>query len=1083
MLTNTSPRLEMLRARWLIALALLAGPLATILSLFASQPALPALLPSNNQDQFLSGASPSGLSASDWRQLRDQIEASSYRAAADAAGYHTTNAAHGWRIRFGLDGTTRLTPRSPSAQSWQWGLRLSRYGAGKFSSVQRPQGMRTDGATLTYSWDSILEEWWLNTSAGLEQGFTLTRRPGEWTAGAPLQLELVWSGGLRAQPQDDGVAFIDQRDAIAFTYTKIRAWDARGHVLPAHIATQTTSLRLVVDDTGAIYPLTVDPILQQAYAKASNPDSNDRFGYAVALAGDTVVVGAPGEDSATTGVNGDESDNSATDAGAAYVFARSNGVWSQQAYLKAANAQAGDQFGWSVALLGDIAIVGAPGEDSAATSVNGDGSDNSATDAGAAYVFARSNGVWSQQAYLKAANAQAGDQLGHAVAMGNPFTVVVGAPLEDSAGFNPSDNSAADAGAAYVFQGSGANWNQQTYLKATNAQAGDQLGFALAADAQAIVAGAPFEDSAAVGVNGNQFNDFAPDSGAAYIFQPSSPTPQAYLKASNTGAGDQFGYAVAITDQSGAGETILVGAPFEDSAATFVNGAQNNEAAPNAGAAYLFLRGGSTWSQNSYLKASNTGSGDMFGQSVALANDWAAIGAPNEDSAAAGTDGDSFNNGAPNAGATYIYGRFFTPQSTYVWSPTAYLKASNTGPGDQFGQAVAIGGSWTNSTGVSLVIGAPFEDSGLAGINPPPNNEAAADAGAAYLNAWFLLYASPAGTGSGSITVNPAGFLQGPDTTVTARAVANTGSTFTGWSGDCSGLDDCLVTMTNSKSIVANFSLNQYSVLTATVGQGSVALDPPGGSYPFGTVVTLTASPNLGSTFAGWSGDLGGTTSPITLTMTGSRQVTATFGLNQYSVSTATVGQGSVALDPPGGSYPFGTVVTLTASPNLGSTFAGWSSDLGGTTSPITLTVTGSRQVTATFGLNPYSVLTATVGQGSVALDPPGGSYPFGTVVTLTASPNLGSTFAGWSGDLGGTTSPITLTVTSSRQVTATFTTTTFRSFIFVPLLVNRTTTHTYTANQATPLMFAPPDGEPRRPRRFGNAPSPMTGWPLSRWL
>jgi hypothetical protein len=944
MLTNTSPRLEMLRARWLIALALLAGPLATILSLFASQPALPALLPSDNQDQFLSGASPSRLSASDWRQLRDQIEASSYRAAADAAGYHTTNAAHGWRIRFGLDGTTRLTPRSPSAHSWQWGLRLSRYGAGEFSSVQRPQGMRTDGATLTYSWDSILEEWWLNTSAGLEQGFTLTRRPGEWTAGAPLQLELVWSGGLRAQPQDDGVAFIDQRDAIAFTYTKIRAWDARGRVLPAHIATQTTSLRLVVDDTGAIYPLTVDPILQQAYAKASNPDSNDRFGYAVALAGDTVVVGAPGEDSATTGVNGDESDNSATDAGAAYVFARSNGVW-------------------------------------------------------------------SQQAYLKAANAQAGDQLGHAVAMGNPFTVVVGAPLEDSAGFNPSDNSAADAGAAYVFQGSGANWNQQTYLKATNAQAGDQLGFALAADAQAIVAGAPFEDSAAVGVNGNQFNDFAPDSGAAYIFQPSSPTPQAYLKASNTGAGDQFGYAVAITDQSGAGETILVGAPFEDSAATFVNGAQNNEAAPNPGAAYLFLRGGSTWSQNSYLKASNTGSGDMFGQSVALANDWAAIGAPNEDSAAAGTDGDSFNNGAPNAGATYIYGRFFTPQSTYVWSPTAYLKASNTGPGDQFGQAVAIGGSWTNSTGVSLVIGAPFEDSGLAGINPPPNNEAAADAGAAYLNAWFLLYASPAGTGSGSITVNPAGFLQGPDTTVTARAVANTGSTFTGWSGDCSGLDDCLVTMTNSKSIVANFSLNQYSVSTATVGQGSVALDPPGGSYPFGTVVTLTASPNLGSTFAGWSGDLGGTTSPITLTMTSSRQVTATFGLNQYSV------------------------------------------------------------------------LTATVGQGSVALDPPGGSYPFGTVVTLTASPNLGSTFAGWSGDLGGTTSPITLTVTSSRQVTATFTTTTFRSFIFIPLLVNRTTTHTYTANQATPLMFAPPDGEPRRPRRFGNVPSPMTGWPLSRWL
>ena len=194
---------------------------------------------------------------------------------------------------------------------------------------------------------------------------------------------------------------------------------------------------------------------QQAYLKASNTGAGDFFGYSVAVAGDTVAVGAYGEDSNATGVNGNQADNNATNAGAAYVFVRSGTNWNQQAYLKASNTEANDQFGNAVAVAGDTVVVGANGEDSNATGINGNQSDNSATNAGAAYVFVRSGATWSQQAYLKASNTGANDEFGaYAVAVVGD-TVVVGANMEDSNATgingNQADNSTIDSGAAYIF--------------------------------------------------------------------------------------------------------------------------------------------------------------------------------------------------------------------------------------------------------------------------------------------------------------------------------------------------------------------------------------------------------------------------------------------------------------------------------------------------------------------------------------------------------------------------------------------------------------------------------------------------------
>jgi len=220
-------------------------------------------------------------------------------------------------------------------------------------------------------------------------------------------------------------------------------------------------------------------------------------------------------------VNGNQGDNTAVDSGAAYVFVRSGTTWTQQAYLKASNTGAGDAFGRSVAVSGDTVVVGAFHEDSSATGVNGNQADNSAIDAGVAYVFSRSGTTWSQQAYLKASNTEAGDRFGNSVAVSGD-TVVVGAFHEASSATgvngNQGDNTAVDSGAAYVFVRSGTTWTQQAYLKASNTGAGDAFGRSVAVSGDTVVVGASLEDSNAGGVNGNQGDNSAMDAGAAYVF-------------------------------------------------------------------------------------------------------------------------------------------------------------------------------------------------------------------------------------------------------------------------------------------------------------------------------------------------------------------------------------------------------------------------------------------------------------------------------------------------------------------------------------------------------------------------------------
>jgi hypothetical protein len=498
-------------------------------------------------------------------------------------------------------------------------------------------------------------------------------------------------------------------------------------------------------------PAQIFPVAQEAYLKASNTGEYDTFGRTVAASGDTVVVGASAEDSAAVGVNGDHTSNDAPESGAVYVFVRNGATWTQQAYIKAPNTEALDRFGCAVALSGDTLVIGALGEDSGSTGVNGDWNNNGAVNSGAAYVYVRNGTTWSRQAYLKASNTAVTDYFGFAVSISGD-TVVVGASAEDSsaAGVNgdQSNNGAGDSGAAYVFVRNGTTWTQQAYLKASNPDQLDHFGEAVCVSDDTIVVGAWGEDSIVTGVNGDQGNDDAADSGAAYVFvrNGTSWTQEAYLKASNTEEDDEFGLAVTLS-----GDTVVVGARGEDSSATGVNGNQLSSGANGSGAAYAFVRTGGVWSQQAYLKASNSGMNDLFGDALSLSGDTLLVGAQGEFSNATGINGNQANNSAQSAGAGYLFVR-----EGSTWSQQAYLKGSNTEWQDAFGSGVSISGD-------VLVVGAQREKSSATGVNGDQGN-GILEAGAAYV---FDLMPGPwTGMGSGLAGVSGTPSLIGSGTLV-----------------------------------------------------------------------------------------------------------------------------------------------------------------------------------------------------------------------------------------------------------------------------------------------------------------------------
>jgi hypothetical protein len=511
------------------------------------------------------------------------------------------------------------------------------------------------------------------------------------------------------------------------------------HTIPIHFE-GTAQYRLeACNEAGCTpsEPLVIgDEVIQAiGYLKASNTGANDQFGHSIALSsdGNTLAVGARCESSNATGTDGDPSDDSTICSGAVYVFSRSGSEWTQQAYVKACNTGTHDQFGFSVALSsdGNTLAVGAVDEDSNATGIDGDPSDNSAHSSGAVYVFDRSKSGWTQQAYVKASNTGADDQFGHSIALSSDGnTLAVGAVGEESNATgidgDPSDNSAHSSGAVYVFDRSKSEWTQQAYVKASNTEAADQFGcsVALSNDGNTLAVGAYGEDSDATGTAGDPSDNSAEMSGAVHVFVRSGSawTQQAYVKASNTGVQDGFGWAVALSSD---GNTLAVGAIGEDSNTSGVGGNQSDNSAIWSGAVYVFSRSVSEWTQQAYVKASDAGEGDRFGLYVALSSDGntLAVGAAGEGSNATGIDGDPSDDSAIWSGAAYVFAR-----NGSAWAHQAYAKASNTDEDDLFGFCVAL-----SSDGNTLAVGAHGEASNATGMGGNQSDNSVEGAGAVYL--------------------------------------------------------------------------------------------------------------------------------------------------------------------------------------------------------------------------------------------------------------------------------------------------------------------------------------------------------------
>lgn len=439
----------------------------------------------------------------------------------------------------------------------------------------------------------------------------------------------------------------------------------------------TNSLGTQFSNEKSLSPQGMTPLVQ--YIKALNTDSYDSFGRAVSLSSDgyTLVVGAPGEGSKGKGVNPNHHDDNSYDfSGAAYVYRYEEGRWKFEAYIKASNTGSVDDFGNSVSLSanGDTLAVGARLEDSNGKGVNSRQEDNnSLTDSGAVYVYRFKDGNWTQQAYIKASNSGLKDNFGTTLSLASDGnTLAVGATGEGSGGKGinsamQDDNSAHGSGAVYLYRFSEDSWQQQAYIKSSNTDG----------------------------------HDFLVDQG------------------------DSFGSSVSISSD---GNTLAVGASQEDSIGLGVNSAQQNDnSVLNSGAVYLFRfeRGG--WLQQAYIKASNTGNYDSFGESVSLSSDgnMLAVGASGEDSNGNGVNsGQQNNNSTLSAGAAYVF--HFEGGS---WVQQAYIKSSNTDNSDLFGSSVSL-----SSSGDTLSIGAPGEDSRSTGIDSNQQGDNSASvSGAVYL--------------------------------------------------------------------------------------------------------------------------------------------------------------------------------------------------------------------------------------------------------------------------------------------------------------------------------------------------------------
>jgi uncharacterized repeat protein (TIGR01451 family) len=498
-----------------------------------------------------------------------------------------------------------------------WNIAFSSFGRGPLLNKLRNLKVVKSANRLEYR-RGELTEWYRLTPLGLEQGFTILSAPRGL---GKLTLTLDVQTDLHANPSGDesGVVFSTDSDKTLH-YDNLTAVDAKGKALKASMSYNDGQVTIQITDRGAAYPITIDPLVYLQYKLiAVDGAPFDDLGISVAFSGDTALVGAF---LAQVGTNSSQ--------GAAYIFTRSGTSWIFQQKLTASDGAQNNEFGISVALSGDTALVGA----SYATV-------GSNTYQGAAYVFTRSGTAWSQQQKLTAPvdDGAAYDFFGNSVALsGN--TALIGASFK-KIGSNTYQ------GAVYAFTRSGATWSQQQKLTAADGAASDYFGYSVALSDNTALVGASYKK---IGSNASQ--------GKAYVFTRSGSawSQVQELTAFDGAASDRFGGSVALS-----GNTALIGAPGVNS---------------QRGAAYVFARSGSSWGQQQKLTAADGATYDLFGSSVALSGNTALVGAIT-----------ATVNGNVQQGAAYFFNRIGAS-----WSLQQKLVDSGGASNNRFGSGVALSG-------------------------------------------------------------------------------------------------------------------------------------------------------------------------------------------------------------------------------------------------------------------------------------------------------------------------------------------------------------------------------------------------------
>jgi len=664
--------------------------------------------------------------------------------------------------------------------------------------------------------------------------------------------------------------------------------------------------------------------------------------------------------------------------------------------LLASDGAASDYFGWSVAISGDTAVVGAYNDD------------DKGSNSGSAYVFVRSGDTWTQQAKLLASDSAAYDYFGWSVAVSGD-TAVVGAYMDDDKGNN--------SGSAYVFVRSGDTWTEQAKLTASDGAENDYFGISVAISGDTWLVGAFNDDSS---------------KGSAYVYKEQQYTLTVSVSPSEAGsvsvepAGPyNYGDTVTLTAEANPGYTFASWSGDlggNDNPATITMDSDKTVAA--------------NFTQDQYtLTTDVAGSGSItrnpdnttytYGTAVqltaVLATGWSF----------AGWSGDLGGNDNPE---TIVMDNDKAVTATFTQNQYT-LTTNVVGPGSitkDPDEPTYIYGTEVELTALPDA-GWSFESwSGDLGGNDNPetivmDNDKAVTA--TFTQDQYTLTTSI--VGSGSITKYPDEPSYTYGTVVTVTALPDAGWSFESWDDPSVTTNPANITMDGNKTVTATFTQDQYTLTTDVVGSGSITRNPDNTTYTHGTVVTVTALPDAGWSFESWD-DPSVTTNPANITMDGNKAVTATFTQDQYTltVSASPSGAGSVSVEP-SGPYNYGDTVTLTAGANPGYTFTGWSGDLSGT-SPATITMDNDKTVTATFTQDMYS-LTATAGAGGLITPSETVIVNYGSSQTFTITPNTGYQIADVVVDgssVGAVSSYTFNNVTSNHTIHASFTSVVFTAVI-----------------------------------------------------